>query len=114
MAHGGPNSAGSQFFITFRPTATLNGKHTCFGRVIEGLEIVRQITKVNPTLAKDEFCQTPPETSEEEVKDLPIKEDKPGDVTTLTNEQRKNYEKLVSKVTGKETSRSSKSGLASL
>ena len=50
MAHGGPNSGGSQFFITFRPTANLNGKHTCFGRVIEGLEIVRQITKVNPEM----------------------------------------------------------------
>ena len=50
MAHGGPNTGGSQFFITFRPTANLNGKHTCFGRVIEGLEIVRQITKVNPEM----------------------------------------------------------------
>ena len=52
-----------------------------------------QITKVNPTLTKDEFCQTPPETSEEEVKDLPIKEEK-----DLTNEQRKNYEKLVAQI----------------
>ena len=48
MAHGGPNTGGSQFFITFRPTANLNGKHTCFGRVIQGLEIAREITKINP------------------------------------------------------------------
>ena len=48
MAHGGPNTGGSQFFITFRPTANLNGKHTCFGRVIQGLEIAREIAKINP------------------------------------------------------------------
>ena len=48
MAHGGPNTGGSQFFITFRPTANLNGKHTCFGRVIRGLDIVKEITKINP------------------------------------------------------------------
>tara|TARA_B100000700_G_scaffold29497_6_gene28382 strand:+ start:3499 stop:4629 length:1131 start_codon:yes stop_codon:yes gene_type:complete len=48
MAHGGPNTGGSQFFITFRPTGNLNGKHTCFGRVFKGLDIVKEITKVNP------------------------------------------------------------------
>jgi cyclophilin family peptidyl-prolyl cis-trans isomerase len=48
MAHSGPNTGGSQFFITFRPTGNLNAKHTAFGRVTKGLEIVRKIARVNP------------------------------------------------------------------
>jgi|TARA_B110000263_G_scaffold104646_1_gene91377 cyclophilin family peptidyl-prolyl cis-trans isomerase len=48
MAHAGPNTGGSQFFITFRPTGNLNAKHTAFGRVTKGLEIMRMIARVNP------------------------------------------------------------------
>ena len=48
MAHAGPNTGGSQFFITFRPTGNLNAKHTVFGRVTKGLEIMRKIARVNP------------------------------------------------------------------
>ena len=48
MAHSGPNTGGSQFFITFRPTGNLNAKHTAFGRVTKGLEIVRKIARVDP------------------------------------------------------------------
>ena len=48
MAHAGPNTGGSQFFITFRPTGNLNAKHTAFGRVTKGLEIVRKIARVDP------------------------------------------------------------------
>jgi cyclophilin family peptidyl-prolyl cis-trans isomerase len=43
MANSGPNSNGSQFFITFEPTPHLNGKHTVFGRVIEGLSTARSL-----------------------------------------------------------------------
>ena len=43
MANAGPNTNGSQFFITHSPQAHLDGMHTVFGKVVEGLEIVNAI-----------------------------------------------------------------------
>ena len=45
MAHAGKNTGGSQFFLTFAPTEHLDGRHTVFGRVIEGFEILPKITR---------------------------------------------------------------------
>jgi peptidyl-prolyl cis-trans isomerase A (cyclophilin A) len=46
MANAGPNTNGSQFFITVAPTAWLTGNHTIFGEVVEGQEVADKITKV--------------------------------------------------------------------
>ncbi|HEX6465845.1 MAG TPA: peptidylprolyl isomerase [Terriglobales bacterium] len=47
MANAGPNTNGSQFFITVAPTTWLTGKHTIFGEVVEGQEIVNKMTQVD-------------------------------------------------------------------
>ena len=49
MANAGPNSNGSQFFITFDAAPWLDGRHAVFGRVIEGDEVLDALERVDPS-----------------------------------------------------------------
>ncbi|WP_367185234.1 peptidylprolyl isomerase [Thermoflexus sp.] len=50
MLNAGPDTNGSQFFITMAPLPQLNGRYTLFGRVVEGLEVVRALRPRDPQL----------------------------------------------------------------
>ncbi len=54
MAHAGRDTGGSQFFLTFVPTDALNGKHTVFGRVIEGMDVLAKLQRIDPEKPKQQ------------------------------------------------------------
>ena len=52
MANSGPNTDGSQFFLTFTATPWLDGKHTIFGQVVQGMDVLEDIEKLGSRSGK--------------------------------------------------------------
>jgi cyclophilin family peptidyl-prolyl cis-trans isomerase len=53
MANAGPNTGGSQFFITHTATPWLDGRHAVFGEVVEGMETVNAIRERDPQIDRE-------------------------------------------------------------
>lgn len=68
MANGGPDTNGSQFFITFGPLLQLNGGHTIFGKVVEGMDVVLSLTLRDPN------ADPPPQFEGDKLKRVSIDE----------------------------------------
>lgn len=76
----GPNTNGSQFFLTFQSTPHLNGKHVVFGRVVEGLDVLKLIEQCRTNTRDDRPVQEVAIVDCGEIKSAPEAEGAPAEV----------------------------------
>ncbi|MBA7666386.1 putative peptidyl-prolyl cis-trans isomerase [subsurface metagenome] len=55
MANAGPNTNGCQFFITYTPQHSLDGKHAVFGQLVEGMDVLQKLTPRDPLTGEPDF-----------------------------------------------------------
>jgi cyclophilin family peptidyl-prolyl cis-trans isomerase len=67
MAHSGRDTGGSQFFLTFLPTPRLDGEHTVFGRVMEGMDVLEKLQRHDPDAVVDMDSPKPDKIVKAEV-----------------------------------------------
>ncbi len=61
MAHAGKDTGGSQFFLTFKRTTALDGKHTVFGRIIQGMDVLNSLTRTYDATSNQPLPGTEPD-----------------------------------------------------
>jgi peptidylprolyl isomerase len=92
MANAGPDTNGSQFFITHVPTPHLDGRHTVFGRVVQGQDVVDSIEK-GDGIKKIEIIRVGKEAGEFKTDDAAFK----AALADLTRGEKEKIDKLINK-----------------
>ncbi|MCK5825325.1 MAG: peptidylprolyl isomerase [Ichthyobacteriaceae bacterium] len=113
MANSGPNTNGSQFFITHKSTPWLDGKHTVFGKVVEGLNLVDSI-KQNDNIISLKIVRVGEDAEEFDAPAVfkKMQQDSKAELEKATLKQERLRKDLISSLTkGAESVETTKSGL---